>query len=213
MSDNNFKLVTLVLFFPILIKCMTISVKDSITYDSDFEYVKLSNDFIIESTLKITLNDSVIDPTYTAPIEGKIFLNNIPQNSLLIIKYDCLKTNIPHIVGPKWKDFPTLDTLNIFEDSKENFEKSSAPYTIQTIFSSGSFFRSLSLSPYGGSDFQGGVQMELNGRILKNINISGVLTDQNFPLQDEGNTQDLRDFDNVFLNKLALKQTSSHGNG
>ena len=41
--------------------------------------------------------------------------------------------------------------------------------------------------------------MELNGRILKNINISGILTDQNFPLQDEGNTQDLKDFDNVFL--------------
>ncbi|MFL3006127.1 MAG: hypothetical protein ACJZ1R_08185 [Candidatus Neomarinimicrobiota bacterium] len=199
MSDNNFKLVTLVLFFPIFINCMTISVKDSITYDSDSEYIKLSNDFIIESTLKITLNDSVIYPIYAVLIEGKIFLNNIPQNSLLIIEYDCLKKNIPYIVGPKWKDFPTLDTLNISEDSEEHFEKSSDPDTIQTIFSSGSFFRSLSLSPYGGSDFQGGVQMELNGRILKNINISGVLTDQNFPLQDEGNTQDLRDFDNVFL--------------
>ena len=123
MSDNNFKLVTLVLFFPIFINCMTISVKDSITYDSDFEYIKLSNDFIIESTLKITLNDSVIYPIYTVPIEGKIFLNNIPQNSLLIIEYDCLKKNIPYIVGPKWKDFPNLDTLNIFEDSKEHFEK------------------------------------------------------------------------------------------
>ena len=33
----------------------------------------------------------------------------------------------------------------------------------------------------------------------KNINISGVLTDQNFPLQEEGNTQNLKDFDNVFL--------------
>ena len=199
MSDKYLKLVTLVLLFPIFIKSMTVSVKDSIVYDSDSKYVKLSNDFIIESTLKITLNDSVINPLYTVPIEGKIFLNNIPQNSLLIIEYDALKKNIPHIVGPKWKDFPTLDTLNIFEDSKEHFEKSFAPDTIQTIFSSGSFFRSLSLSPYGGSDFQGGVQMELNGRILKNINISGVLTDQNFPLQDEGNTQDLRDFDNVFL--------------
>ena len=106
MSDNNFKLVTLVLFFPIFINCMTISVKDSITYDSDSEYIKLSNDFIIKSTLKITLNDSTIYPKYAAAIEGKIFLNNVPQNSLLIIEYDCLKKNIPYIIGPKWKDFP-----------------------------------------------------------------------------------------------------------
>ena len=79
MSDNNFKLVTLVLCFPIFINCMTISVKDSITYDSDSKFIKLSNDFIIESTLKITLNDSIIDPTYINPTEGKIFLNNVPE--------------------------------------------------------------------------------------------------------------------------------------
>ena len=105
MSDNNFKLVTLVLFFPIFINCMTISVKDSITYDLDSKYIKLSNDFIIESTLKITLNDSVIYPIFTFPTEGKVFLNNIPQNSLLIIEYDCLKENIPYIVGPNGKIF------------------------------------------------------------------------------------------------------------
>ena len=64
MSDNNFKLVILSFIFPIFINCMTISVKDSIIYDSDSKYIKLSNDFIIESTLKITLNDSVIYPIY-----------------------------------------------------------------------------------------------------------------------------------------------------
>ena len=40
--------------------------------------------------------------------------------------------------------------------------------------------------------------MELNGRILKNINISGVITDQNFPLQ-ERKYSEFKDFDNVFL--------------
>ena len=41
--------------------------------------------------------------------------------------------------------------------------------------------------------------MEINGIILDNINISGVLTDQNIPIQDEGITRDLEDFDNIFL--------------
>ena len=199
MSGNNFKLASLVLFFPILIKSMTVSVEDSIIYDSDFKYIKLNNDFIIESTLKITLKDSVINPIYVVPIEGKIFLNNIPENSLLIIKYDCLKNNIPKIVGPKWKNFPSLESVNTSKKNKDHPNKGSVLDTNETIFSSGSFFRSLSLSPLGGSDFQGGIQMEINGRILKNINISGILTDQNFPLQEEGNTQDLKDFDNIFL--------------
>ena len=199
MSCNYFRLASIVLFFPVFIKSMTVSVKDSIIFDSDLKYIKLSNDFIIESTLKITLKDSVIDLIHADPIEGKIFLNNIPQNSLLIIEYDCLKNNIPYMVGPKWRNFPSLDSANISDKSIDFLKKDSIPDTNETIFSSGSFFRSLSLSPYGGSDFQGGVQMELNGRILKNISISGVITDQNFPLQEEGNTQNLKDFDNVFL--------------
>ena len=62
------------------------------------------------------------------------------------------------------ESFPTLDTLNIFEDSKEHFEKSLLQIQSNNIFIR-KFFQELILSPYGGSDFQGGVQMELNGRI------------------------------------------------
>ena len=199
MSDNYSKLVKLILFIPIVLSSMTISVKDSIIYNSASKYIKLSNDFIIESTLKITLDGSVIDPILIYPIEGKVYLNNVPHNSPLFIEYEYLKIKIPYKVGPKWKNFPSLDSLDNSKKNKENFDKSPGLDNNQTIFSSGSFFRNLTFSPYGGSDFQGGVQMELNGRILKNINISGVLSDQNFPLQDEGNTQDLKDFDNVFL--------------
>ena len=199
MSDKYFKLVNLVLFFPIFINSMTIAVKDSIIYDSDFGNVKLNNNFIIESTLRITLNDSLIEPDNIFPIEGKIFLSGVSKNSMLIIEYEYLENNIPFSIGPKWKNFPSLDSLTLFEKKKDHFEFSTLLDTNQTISSSGNFFRSLTLSPYGGSDFQGGIQMELNGRILNNINVSGVLTDQNFPLQDEGSTQELKDFDNVFL--------------
>ena len=41
--------------------------------------------------------------------------------------------------------------------------------------------------------------MQLNGKLLENINISGVLTDQSFPLQAEGSTQELKDFDIVYF--------------
>ena len=122
MSDNYLKLVTLVLIFPILIYSMTITVTDSIIYDSDSSYIMLSNNLIIESTLRITLNDSPIEPGNIFPIEGKLFLNDVPKNSLLIVEYEYLKDNIPHAIGPKWKTFPILDSLTLYEKNRELFK-------------------------------------------------------------------------------------------
>ena len=87
---------------------MTISFKDSIIYKSDSEYIQLTNNFIIESTVRILSNDSLIKPNKIYPIEGKIFLNGIPKNSLLVIEYECLNENIPLIIGPKWKQFTAI---------------------------------------------------------------------------------------------------------
>ena len=58
---------------------MTISFKDSITYQSDSEYIQLTNNFIIESTVRIFFNDSLIKPNKIYPIEGKVFLRKFPK--------------------------------------------------------------------------------------------------------------------------------------
>ena len=199
MSDKFIKAIILVFSFPIYVNSMTISFKESIKYQSDYDFIQLTNNFIIESSIRILYNDSLIKPNKIYPIEGKLFLKGFPENSILVVEYEFLKKNLPLKVGPKWKNLPTLDTLSFKKGMNNKFIESIPSYTNQTIYSSGSFFRSLSVSPYATSDFQGGIQMELNGIILENIKVSGVLTDQNFPLQEEGNTQELKDFDKVFI--------------
>ena len=199
MSDKFIKVIILVFLIPVYVNSMTFSFKDSITYNSDSKYIQLTNNFIIESTVKIFLDDSLIKPNKIYPLEGKIFLMGIPNKSFLVIDYEFLKKNIPLTVGPKWKQFPILTTLSPIKEGNNDLIENIPIKDDKTIYSSGSFFRSLSVSPYATSDFQGGIQMELNGIILENIEVSGVLTDQNFPLQEEGNTQELRDFDKVFL--------------
>ncbi|MBI87210.1 MAG: hypothetical protein CMG63_03920 [Candidatus Marinimicrobia bacterium] len=198
MSDNFIKVVILVFWVPAFMNSMTITVTDSVIYHSDSGHVRLSNSFVIESSIKIFSNDSLVKPIKIFPIEGRLLLNGLSDNSLLIVEYDYLEKEIPKLVGPKWKKLPTLEPLlSIVEE--EDFELNIPTDSNKAIYTSGSFFRSLTLSPYGSSDFQGGVQMQLNGKLLKDINISGVLTDQSFPLQAEGSTQELKDFDKVFL--------------
>ena len=44
------------------------------------------------------------------------------------------------------------------------------------------------------------LNLQMNGKVADNLNVSAVITDQNIPYQPEGNTQQIRDFDNVFIN-------------
>ncbi len=103
MSDKFINVIILVFSFPMYVNSMTISFKDSITYKSESEYIQLTNNFIIQSTVKILSNDSLIKPQKIYPIEGKVFLEGIPKNTLLVIEYEFLNKNIPLIIGPKWK--------------------------------------------------------------------------------------------------------------
>lgn len=43
------------------------------------------------------------------------------------------------------------------------------------------------------------LNLQMEGKVDENLNISAVITDQNVPYQPEGNTQQIRDFDNVFI--------------
>ncbi len=39
----------------------------------------------------------------------------------------------------------------------------------------------------------------MEGNLSEDLKVSAVITDQNIPYQPEGNTQQIRDFDNVFI--------------
>ncbi|MFK7952481.1 MAG: hypothetical protein AB8B73_06515 [Ekhidna sp.] len=43
------------------------------------------------------------------------------------------------------------------------------------------------------------LNLQMEGKVDDNLNVSAVITDQNVPYQPEGNTQQIRDFDNVFI--------------
>ena len=132
-------------------------------------------------------------------ISGELILFDSLENQQLFISYDYLVNGLPIEVGPFWKKLPTLnykiDKDNIIKNNDDDFNND----YIHNTFSSGSIYRQIRLSPINGSDFTGGLQMQINGKLNDEISISGILTDQDLPFQPEGTTRELEDLDNVYL--------------
>lgn len=63
----------------------------------------------------------------------------------------------------------------------------------------GSFSRSVAFGSGRGLAMYSGLRVELNGQVAKDLELIASLTDQNTPLQPEGNTQTLQEIDKLFF--------------
>lgn len=64
---------------------------------------------------------------------------------------------------------------------------------------SGSFVRGITVGSNRDLTLNSGFRMELDGNLTDEVEISAVLTDENIPLQPEGNTQTLQELDKVYI--------------
>jgi hypothetical protein len=68
-----------------------------------------------------------------------------------------------------------------------------------TINKSGSLNRAFSFGSSKGMQLESGLNMQLQGEIGNNYKIKASLTDQNVPIQPEGNTRTLQEIDRVYI--------------
>ena len=172
---------------------------DTIYNISDENSIQLTHPFILESSVLVFQGGVPILVKKIQAIEGILILPNTDPNFPIVISYDYLTNGLPLSVGPTWRSLPELNLESIEILSKKERPYSGNSDSESNIYSSGSIFRQLSVSPLGGSDFTGGLQMQLNGKLTKNMMVSGILTDQDLPIQPDGTTRELEELDQVYL--------------
>ncbi len=199
---------TLIIFFYFKSYSQISSTIDTIDYNK-IKYIQLNKKFIIGSSLNIKGDGKKIIPKKIYPIEGKIVLSDSINVKNLIITYDFLPNGLPVIVGPPWKTLPKIySTKNNNKGIPNIIQSNNKTLNIEPT---GSFFRQISISPMGGSDFTGGMQMQINGKLSNSIMVNGVLTDQDLPFQPDGTTRELDDLDKVYLQVVHPKFTFDAG--
>lgn len=80
-------------------------------------------------------------------------------------------------------------------------------FSYEGLSKSGSLTRGISFGNRQDVFVNSALNLQLDGKISPDIHLTAVMTDQNVPFQPEGNTQQLQEFDRVFI-KLSHKAVS-----
>lgn len=183
----------------------TFLVTDSIRINFDNKYF-LSQISIIPNTESIRIKDRILKPgEYKIFYEDGFFkLSDTLSYSIfdtLVVSYLAynlgLKKEYKRRTLVKKIDEKSGDTLRIVTTE-------SNPFSPENIFGSGiqksgTIVRGFTVGTTKDFSLNSGLRLQLSGKLSDDIEIVAALTDENTPIQPEGNTERLEELDKVFI--------------
>lgn len=130
---------------------------------------------------------------------------------------DCAQLRVTYRVLPY--DFSAavrrLDTLAIGRNARTDaiefdyspYETASKPWETNGLLSSGAYTRGLSFGNNQNLVFNSNLNLQLSGKLGNDLELQAALSDNSVPLQPDGTTRQLQEFDRIFI-QLKRKNTA-----
>ncbi len=170
---------------------------------------QLPDIFIVSGSDSIWLNRVRLTPEtdyVLDDIHGRIvFKHSLEKGQALHIKYQHLPIQLApqyqlHQLTPLTAEQDSLPPALKISRMLPGPESESAAWAATSeLQKSGSIVRGISIGSNQGLKLDSGLRMQVSGRIANKIEVIAALTDQNTPIQPEGNTQSLQEIDKVFV--------------
>jgi len=180
-------------------------VRDTVHINFDNLY-HLSNPAVIPFTETVQLNRRLLNKNeYSISYEkAELKLSNkIPYSifDTLIVTYQAINLNIK-------KEYEKRSIVYKFDEKSRDtlgtVKMESEPFSSEAIFGkgiekSGTLVRGFTVGTNQDLTLQSGLRLQLSGKLADNIEVVAALTDENTPIQPEGNTAQLQELDKVFI--------------
>lgn len=176
---------------------------------------------IIDSVAAVP--NSFIIYRYGVIVHDSLFRYSIPEKTLTIsnlVVNDTLRICF-RILPPAFnKSFflflpPKKEELISSQIYQYSSQHTSAISDINSVYSNldknGNVSRGISVGSNNDFSLTSGLNLQLNGRLSENLWISASLTDSNIPVQPDGTTAQINDFDKIFIQVYNDKMSTTLG--
>ena len=165
---------------------------------------------IIPGTLYLSIRFLELDTTLykVLPEDGEVVLNR-KKLDMLGFKVDsltCTYRVFPYLFTKALQHKDNSVVHPILYDNQQAFayqiganSTTNDPFDLGTLSKSGSISRGISFGNNQNLNVNSSLNLQLAGKLSNNINIQVAATDNSLPIQPEGNTAQLQDFDKVFV--------------
>ncbi|MFW6018995.1 MAG: hypothetical protein ACOCPM_00285 [Bacteroidales bacterium] len=118
----------------------------------------------------------------------------------------------PYNFNKRWESIYTRSEKDyiVKTGKKRRNKEQSELFDFGQIQKSGAISRSFSVGNRQGASLNSNLDLQMNGALTNDISIRAAITDNKIPLEPEGNTKQIQEFDNVFIelqqrnNKLTV---------
>lgn len=181
--------------------------------------ILISSDTIQIDTLSIVSGTFIVDDELNTAIRDSLILIDYIK-ALLIVKknkqkYIGSKIKVKYRVFPYdfSKKYAYRNANLILPDFKTDQKITTSTYTPEKVFSTtdklkknGSISRGFMMGNRQDLSTVSNLNLQLSGKINEEVSILAAISDNNLPIQPDGNTQQIQEFDNVFV-QLYTKKT------
>ncbi len=196
----------------------TFTVSDTIPINFNNLY-SISSVSIIPFSEKITLRNAVIQPLtdYRFDYLTATFTlsDSLPYSifDTLFVTYETIKLGLK-------KEYKKRSLVVKYDeklgDTVQVVQTESSGFTPESIFGpglqkSGTLIRGFTVGTTKDFSLSSGLRLQLSGNLTDDIEVVAALTDQNTPIQPEGNTERLEEIDKVFIQIKHQNATGTFG--
>ncbi len=186
-------------------KYYTTIVSDTLHVNFENKYF-LSNPAIIPFTETVQLNHKILNKKYYSfsYSTASFSLSDSLHYSIfdtIVVTYQAVRLSIK-------KEYEKRKLVYKFEqklgDTVRVMNSQANPFSPEAIFGSGiqksgTIVRGFTVGTTKDFTLNSGLRLQLSGQIYKNVEVVAALTDENSPIQPEGNTATLNELDQVFI--------------